>query len=200
MHVWIVWLSLLAFHTCYHKECWHQKPNMESGPRAIQRTPSDKCGPKIQAAQIINRIITAAFYLRWKHLGQVDALHMLVSTWQKLLQAKNSSKWSFKHWTSCCRELFPPGVFKNWFSRDAWSQLVPFSPETPIWKGRCQSDYFGFLGFFSNPSLHAPVSNCVSEHVESSPSSEIDKHYIALYCTIPVATAGAEVMEPNWMD
>lgn len=52
---------------------------------------------------------------------------------------------------------------------------------------------FWLFRFFSNPSLHAPVSNCVSEHVESSPSSEIDKHYIALYCTIPVATAGAEL-------
>lgn len=46
-----------------------------------------------------------------------------------------------------------------------------------LWKGRCQSDHFGFLGFPSN--LHASVSNCVSEHVDT-PSSETGKHCITL--------------------
>lgn len=84
-------------------------------------------------------------------------------------------------------ELFPPEEFKNEFLGDACSQLVPFSPETPIWKGRCQSDHFDFLGFPSNPALHIPVSNWVSEHVDT-PSSEAGKHYI--YYSIPGAAAG----------
>lgn len=145
----------------------------------IQRTPSNKSCPEIHVAQITNKIITVAFYLRWKHLGQVYALNMFVSTCKSCCKAKNNSKWSFKHWTCCCRELFPPKEFKNGFSEDAWSQLVPFSPETPIWKGRCQSDHFGFLGFPSNPALHAAVSNCVSGHVDT-PSSKAGKHYITL--------------------
>lgn len=98
---------------------------------------------------------------------------------QGCCKGKNNSKWCFKHWTCCCRELFPPKEFKNEFSGGAWSQLVPFSPETPIWKGRCKSDHFGLLDYPSNPVLRAPVSNCVSEHVDV-PSSETGKQYITL--------------------
>lgn len=70
---------------------------------------------------------------------------------------------SFRHWLCCCRELFPPKELSKGIFRRCLKSAGPLSPQTPIWKGKCQSDHFGLSSFPSNQVVHVIDSDSVAQ-------------------------------------